>query len=96
MDFKKFAKNNTNRQKSGESGAKSEEEELKKTFDDTVKRAKGKSQNELMDEILRQAAKDKRDGKLSDKDLQNFFNSVAPMLNPEQIKKLKEIMNLLK
>ncbi len=97
MDFRQFSK-----QRKSENAKKEEknggvtEDELKKTFDETVKRSKNMTQQQLMDEILRQAAEDRRSGKLSDGDLQNFYNSVSPMLSAEQLKKLKDIMALLK
>lgn len=95
MDFKQYSKNRKKENRT-QNADKNVDENLKKTFDDTVKRSKNMSQKELMDEILRQAAEDKRSGKLSNNDLQNFYNSVAPMLNAEQIKKLKDIMALIK
>lgn len=89
MNFKEYAKNNKS---FSESDA---EADLKKTYDETVKRMRGKSQKELMDEIVKEAERAKRDGRLDKAGLQNFYKTVAPMLDKNQLKKLKEIMDLI-
>lgn len=86
MNFKEYAKNNKRN---------AESDDLKKTYDDTVKRMKGKSQKELMDEIVKEAERAKRDGRLDKSSLDNFYKTVAPMLDKNQLQKLKEIMTLI-
>ena len=56
---------------------------------------RGKSQKELMDEIVKEAERAKRDGRLYKAGLGNFYKTVAPTLDKNQLQKLKEIMALI-
>lgn len=95
MDFKQYSKRRAKNQRKEKKDEAQNTDDLKKTFDETVKRSKNMSEKQLMDEILKQAAQDRKEGKLDDADLNKFFDSVAPMLNAEQLKKLKDIMSVL-
>ena len=56
---------------------------------------RGKSQKELMDEIVKEAERAKRDGRRDKAGLDNCYKTVAPMLDKNQLQKLKEIMALI-
>ena len=56
----------------------------------------GKSQGQLWSTILAEAERGKREGRLSNADLDNFYNTVSPMVNGAQRKKLKEVIARLK
>ena len=56
----------------------------------------GKSENQLLKTIIAEAERGKREGRLSNADLDNFYNSVAPMVDGAKRKKLKEIIAKLK
>ena len=56
----------------------------------------GKSEGQLWRTIIAEAEKGKREGRLSNADLDNFYNSVAPMVNGAQRRKLKEVIARLK
>ena len=56
----------------------------------------GKSEGQLWRQILAEAEKGKREGRLSNADLDNFYNTVSPMVNGAQRKKLKEVIARLK
>lgn len=86
MNFKEYAKNNKKN---------ADTDDLKKTYDETVRKMRGKSQKELMDEIVKEAERAKRDGRLDKARLDNFYKTVAPMLDKNQLQKLKEIMALI-
>lgn len=86
MNFKEYAKNNKKN---------ADTDDLKKTYDETVRKMRGKSQKELMDEIVKEAERAKRDGRLDKAGLDNFYKTVAPMLDKNQLQKLKEIMTLI-
>lgn len=86
MNFKEYAKNNKKN---------ADTDDLKKTYDETVRKMRGKSQKELMDEIVKEAERAKRDGRLDKAGLGNFYKTVAPMLDKNQLQKLKEIMALI-
>ena len=86
MNFKEYAKNNKKN---------ADTDDLRKTYDETVRKMRGKSQKELMDEIVKEAERPKRDGRLDKAGLDNFYKIVAPMLDKNQLQKLKEIMALI-
>lgn len=56
----------------------------------------GKQKSEIISEIVKVAEKNRREGKLSDKDLDDFSNMISPMISPEQKKELQEIIARLK
>ncbi|MEG1791245.1 MAG: hypothetical protein RR033_00645 [Clostridia bacterium] len=93
MDFKSYVKG----KKSDASARKNDAPpEFKKTVEETIDSHKGKSQEELMSEIIARAKKERSEGKLSNDDLDNFYQQVAPMLSKEQVARLKSIMKMLK
>ena len=62
--------------------------------DDLMNQAKkyeGRSESDLLNELIANYKK----GTLSDQDLERFANQAGPMLNPEQRKKLKSIIDRL-
>lgn len=56
----------------------------------------GKSNAEMLKNILAQAEKSKRAGKLSNAEIDNFYQTFSPMLDSSQRKKLKTIVEKLK
>ena len=56
----------------------------------------GKSENQLLKTIVAEAERGKREGRLTNADLDNFYNSVAPMVDGAKRKKLKEVIAKLK
>lgn len=62
---------------------------LAKAFD-------GKSEGQVMQTILAQAEQSKRDGTLTNADLDNFYKAVAPMLDGFKRQRLKGIIARLK
>ena len=48
-----------------------------------------------MDEIVKEADKARREGRLDGERLKNFYDTVAPMLDKNQLKKLKEIISVI-
>lgn len=61
-----------------------------------VKDYEGKSQSDVMAEIIKVAEKNRREGKLSDADLDNFANMLRPMLDRNQLQELEAIISRLK
>ena len=51
------------------------------------------SESSLMDELLRVTEQQKRDGTLDSAEIQAAANSILPMLNAEQAKKLNAILS---
>lgn len=56
----------------------------------------GKSEGQILQTIIAQAEQGKRDGTLSNADLDNFYNTLAPLLDGFKRQKLKSIIQKLK
>ena len=54
------------------------------------------SQDELMTELFKEARRLKQNGSLNENSLNMLQNTLAPMLNNEQNKQLKDILNRIK
>ena len=67
--------------------------ELAKTLS---KAMNGKSQGQLLQTIIAEAERGKREGTLTNADLDNFYNALSPMLDGFKRKKLKEVITRLK
>ena len=53
------------------------------------------NESQLYDELFKEVVKGKQNGTLTREGLMNFYNTVTPMLNPEQRKKLDDIIKKL-
>lgn len=56
----------------------------------------GKSKSDIVSEIVKVAEKNRKEGKLTDKDLDNFAATLSPMLNADQKSELSKIISRLK
>lgn len=56
----------------------------------------GKSEGQILQTIIAQAEEGKRNGTLSNADLDNFYRTLAPMLDGFKRQKLKNIITRLK
>lgn len=56
----------------------------------------GKSKTDIVSEIVKVAEKNRKEGKLTDEDLDNFATTLSPMLNAEQKSELNKIISRLK
>ncbi|MCM1546664.1 MAG: hypothetical protein NC033_06500 [Clostridiales bacterium] len=56
----------------------------------------GKSEGQILQTILAQAEQGKRDGTLTNADLDNFYNALSPLLDGFKRQKLKQIIQKLK
>ena len=56
----------------------------------------GKNQNQIMRTIIAEAERGKREGRLSDADIDNFYNALYPMLDSAKRQKLTEVIDKLK
>ena len=65
-------------------------------FANLSKKYEGKSSDELMQAIIKQAEVGRRNGTLSDSDIDNFASTVAPLLNDKQRKTLNSVVAKLK
>lgn len=99
--FKDYQPNNSS--KNGQTtGAGTSANGFEATFgaEDTVRKIaeayEGKSGMEMMRNILAEAESAKRNGTLTNEQIDGFYAQFAPMLNASQRKKLQEIVNKLK
>ena len=56
----------------------------------------GASEDRLISEIIKEAEKGRKNGTLTDADIDRFKNTLSPMLNAEQRSKLNKIIQKLK
>ena len=56
----------------------------------------GKSERQILGTIIAEAERGKREGTLSNADLDNFYNALYPLLDGFKRKKLKEVIARLK
>lgn len=56
----------------------------------------GKSEGQILQTIIAQAEQGKRDGTLTNADLDNFYNAIAPLLDGFKRQKLRGIIQKLK
>ena len=100
-DFKSYSndggKEQNNTAQSAQNGAKSGElnsaVELAKVLSSAMN---GKSEGQIFSYIIAEAERGKREGTLSNNDLDNFFNAVSPLVDGFKRQKLKQIITKLK
>ena len=105
-DFKSYTQNNGN---SGANTANTTNTDSKNTtskndnLNQTVNMASmlakafnGKSEGQILQTIIAQAEQGKRDGTLTNDDLDNFYNTLAPLLDGFKRQKLRGIIQKLK
>ena len=63
---------------------------------EAAKSLEGKSQQELMEALMSATAQERAQGKLNNEQMDDMYNTIAPMLNHSQRQKLELIMNQLK
>lgn len=56
----------------------------------------GKSEGQLFRTIITEAERGKREGTLTNADLDNFYNALSPLIDGAKRKKLKEVIAKLK
>ncbi len=101
-DFKSYTQNGggSNNSGGGATGAKSGGSA---NYDQTVNMAammakafNGKSEGQILQTIIAQAEQGKREGTLTNADLDNFYNTLAPLLDGFKRQKLRQIIQKLK
>lgn len=98
-DFKSFNGENSN--KSAQNGKSAEN--IPNEVNATVNLAKaisqafnGKNEGDILRTVLAQAEEGKRNGTLTNADLDNFYNTLYPLLDGFKRQKLKQIISKLK
>lgn len=80
------------KKKAEELGANEEQLDRAMKMSEQIHKYEGKSEQELMDEVLRVTKEQKQKGELDGAKLNSFKNNIWPMLNEEQRKKLVSIL----
>lgn len=98
-DFKSYTGNQPNdngNNQSGNAGSSA-------SYNNTVELAKvlskamaGKSEGQILHTIIAEAERGKREGTLTNADLDNFYNALAPFVDGLKRRKLKEVITRLK
>lgn len=68
----------------------------KDSVEDFVKRNEGRKESDLMHDLYEKAKEGKRNGTLTDKQIDEFVKRVSPMLGGEQKRKLDDLVEKLK
>ncbi len=97
-DFKSYTQNNpTENKKSTDNSAN--DGSVEQTVNMATMLAKafnGKSEGQIWQTILAQAEQGKRDGTLTNADLDNFYNAISPLVDGFKRQKLKSVIARLK
>lgn len=70
--------------------------DARKMVSDFLMQYNGKSEAELMDTIMKTATEYRRAGRLSDADIDGFYQMLSPMLDKKKREKLDEVVRALK
>ena len=93
-DFKNYVPEDKNDRQSGaQSGDVEQTVNLAAAM---AKAFQGKSEGQIWQTILEQAEQGKRNGTLTNADLDNFYSALAPLLDGFKKQKLKQIITKLK
>ncbi len=94
QDFNEFASNGGKNQHNAQSGGV--DKNLFDLVNSIASRFDGKNQNELLRAIYEEAKKGKRQGTLTNAEIDNFKLMLSPMLDEKQKKVLNRVVNELK
>ena len=72
------------------------EAELSEKFFSLAEEFEGKNGDDVLKAIVKEAERGRKNGTLSDDDIDNFAALVLPMINPEQQKTLEKVVKRLK
>ena len=98
-DFKSYSENqpnndeNSQKTNSGNPSAYNNTVELAKVLS---KAMAGKNEGQILHTIIAEAERGKREGTLTNADLDNFYNALAPFVDGFKRRKLKEVITRLK
>ena len=95
-DFRSFTPTDKTVKEEKKEGNFAKDDERVESMEKMIKDRENRSEDELMSELLDSVNRAKREGRFSEKELENFKNTVLPFLSSEQTKKLEEILRVLK
>ncbi len=97
-DFKSYSENQPQNEppktpNDGSATAYNNTVELAKVL---TKAMSGKNEAQILHTVISEAERGKREGTLTNADLDNFYNALAPFVDGMKRRKLKEVINRLK
>ncbi len=96
-DFKSYASEQPDKkpadENNGQTGAYNNTVELAKILS---KAMNGKSESQILHTIITEAERGKREGTLTNQDLDNFYTALSPLIDGIKKRKLKEVITKLK
>lgn len=92
-DFKSFAKENQN--SSSHENIIEQNKDKANEYEEIINKYKNMNQNDLMSNLLSEASKLKKEGKLDEPTLNSLKSTLAPFLNSEQQNMLNSILNAI-
>lgn len=95
-DYAKNANNANNAGKDGGAGSGAQQGNLFRMVNDIARKFEGKDQNELLKAIFDEAKKNKKNGTLTNAEIDNFAAMLAPVLDDKKRKILDKIVADLK
>lgn len=101
-DFKSYSNERPQQPQNGGNGENSADKSAG-AYNNTVELAKvltkamnGKSESQILHTVITEAERGKREGTLTNEDLDNFYNALAPFLDGFKKRKLREVIIRLK
>lgn len=92
-DFKSYTQDGDGEKRAADGGNADGSAEIVKILSQAVR---GKSEGQILRQIMDEAERGKRAGTLTNDDLDNFYAAVAPMLDGFKRQKLKQVITKLK
>ena len=93
-NFNDYAKNQKQKQ------AEQKPDGMNESAFDMLKRVarkyEGASEQDLISAIIQEANRSRKNGTLSDSEIQSFVSTISPMLNEKQRKQLADVVNKIK
>lgn len=90
-DFKNFTRDNFNQQNKNDIPNNSKTQE----YEEIINKYKNMDSSNLMANLLSEASKLKKEGKLDSSSLESLKTTLAPFLNPEQKNMLNSLINTI-
>ena len=97
-DFKSFSSEQPEspQNTAGQTGSSSEVNNTVELAKILTKAMSGKSESQIFRTVISEAERGKREGTLTNADLDNFYNALSPLLDGIKKRKLKEVIQKLK
>ena len=93
-DFKSFSKQQNLHNQNKQNFSSNDQTKINE-YENIINKYKDMNQNDLMSNLISEAMKQKKEGKLDSQTLYNLKSTLSPFLNLEQQKMLNELVDLI-